>query len=108
MKPFIRKPEAETDIERYAHYIAHDNDTAAAAFVTATEKVFRRLAQFPGLGRARKWRDPRLVGLRSRALPRPYSAWLVFYRETPTAVEIIRVLHGAMNLPSRLLEPPEK
>lgn len=90
MKPFIRRPEVEVDLARYARHIARDNETAAEAFVTAAENAFHRLA-----------------GLRTRPLPRPFSAWLVFYRETPTAIELVRVLHDATNLAARLLEPPE-
>ena len=108
MKPFTRRPEVEADLARYARHIARDNEVAAEAFVTAAETAFRRLAHFPSLGRRRRWQNPRLAGLRSRPLARPFAAWLVFYRETTHAIEIVRVLHGTMNLGSRLLEPPEK
>ncbi len=107
MKSYIRRPEVETDLARYTRHIARDNPAAAVEFVHIAERAFGLIAQFPTLGRLRRWRDPRLAGVRSRPLPRPFSAWIVFYRETAEAVELVRVLHGAVDLASRLTEPPE-
>ena len=83
MKPFIRRPEVETDLLRYGRHIAADNPDAAVHFVTAAEAAFRAVAEYPGLGRLRRWSHSRLTGVRSRTLPRPFQAWLVFYRRPP-------------------------
>ena len=107
MKPFLRHQAVETDLARYGRHIAADNPQAAANFVTAAENAVRLIAMNPGLGRLRRWRLARLARVRTRPLERPYSAWLVIYRETTEAVEIIRVIHGSQDLRARLQEPPE-
>lgn len=107
MKPLIVRPEVTEDLERYWVHIARDNEAAADKFLAAARLTEQRIQQFPSLGRRRRWRDHRLAGLRSRPLAHPFSAWIIFYRETTAAIEIVRILHGTMNLPARLLEPPE-
>ena len=85
MKPLIVRPEVAADLDCYWLHIARANVRAADDFLAAA----------------------RLAGVRSRPLARPFSAWLVFYRETSAAVEILRVLHGMMELERGLSEPPE-
>ena len=45
--------------------------------------------------------------MRWRAVAAPFSAHLVFYKELGDEVSIERVMHGARDLPQRLVEPPE-
>ena len=107
MKPLIVRPEVAADLDCYWLHIARANVRAADDFLAAARLAEQRIAQLPALGRLRRWRDRRLAGIRSRPLARPFSAWLVFYRETSAAVEILRVLHGMMELERGLSEPPE-
>jgi len=47
---------------------------------------------------------PRLNDLRKRSV-KGFDSYLVFYRIDADMVEIIRVLHGARDIPSLLAEP---
>ena len=51
----------------------------------------------PEMGRLREFSNARLRGLRSWRI-RGFEHWLVFYRVTDEAVEVVRVLHGARDL----------
>jgi plasmid stabilization system protein ParE len=85
---------ATADLERYWAHIARDDKAAADNFLAVASLAEQRVKQFPSLGRRRQ-------------LAQPFSAWMDFYRETPAAIGIVRILHGTMNVPTRLLEPPE-
>ena len=41
------------------------------------------------------------------AVGRRFDAHLIFYRCSETSISIERVMHGARDLPQRLLEAPE-
>ena len=49
-----------------------------------------------------------LVGIRSFPVKRPFGVHLVFYRAARLSVTIERVMHGARELSTRLLEEPGK
>ncbi len=57
---------------------------------------FRRLRKS-----ARRFDSPALSGLRMWPVPH-FEHWLIFYIPTDTAVQIVRVLHGARDLPTIL------
>jgi len=44
--------------------------------------------------------------LRSMPLVSPFGKILVFYRRQGDVLEIVRLMHGARDLPRRLKEPP--
>ena len=73
-------------------YIAEHNLDAAEALMGKFRLRFASLARTPGMGRRRT--DLRL-DLRSLAV----GNHVIFYRELEPSIEIVRVLHGAMNLP---------
>lgn len=68
-------------------FIAQDNISAAEKFVEEVATRYNLLAASPGLGRRR---DELGSGLRSF----PYQTYLIFYREIPDGVQIIRFLSG--------------
>ena len=107
MKRLIVRQDVQSDLIRYVRHLANYNPKAGEDFATAAETTFEGIAQFPSLGRLRRWRHPELVGVRSRVMPRPFGAWLVIYREMSHAVEILRVLHGAVDVETRIIERPE-
>ena len=57
----------------------------------------RRLAANPGLGRLRKFRNPRLKGVRSW-LVSGFDNYLIFYRAVPGGIEVLHVYHGARDI----------
>ena len=71
--------------------IASDSISAADRLNADLLEVFNLLAQFPQPGRSR----PELgSGIRSR----PVQSYIVFYRDTPSQLQIVRVLHGARDI----------
>jgi plasmid stabilization system protein ParE len=80
----------------------HGSAALAERFLADLGTAFEQLDRFPGFGRAWLTRSPELKGLRRvRLLNFPLS---IFYRPTPEAIEIVRVLHHSRDLPSELQE----
>jgi plasmid stabilization system protein ParE len=75
-------------------------------FLTALDKSLAQLSIQPDLGRPRHFRHPKLRGLRSFSVERPFEKLLIFYRASDEALDAVRLIHGARNLPRRLIEPP--
>lgn len=96
-------PRAAQEIDRIAEYIAADNLEAALRFYEAVEKALGRLADLPGLGVARKFKSPRLTGLRMWLIPE-FPERLIFYRSIEHGIEVIHVIHSAQDY-RRVLEP---
>lgn len=87
---------ARADLLEIWCYVAEEDFAAADRLL---ERIHRRcdaLARMPRLGRLRPELAP---GIRSLSVGR----YLIFYRETPRGVEVVRVRGGEMDL-ARLLE----
>jgi len=97
---------AERDLESHIDFIAADNPRKAAEFIEAVQSAFVRLGELPRIGKVREFRDPRLVGVRSWPIPQ-FANYLIFYRITETALEVLRVLHGARDIDGALVRGPE-
>ena len=82
---------ARYDLIEIGDFIARDNPTAAAQFVSELEQRCLLLAARPLAGRAR---DELISGLRSM----PQGRSVIFYRLIEDVVEIVRVLHSARDL----------
>jgi toxin ParE1/3/4 len=93
MKKAVFAPTAEADLEEIYDYIAADNPLAAVRFVARLEDLATQLARTPGMGRARPALLPNLRSF-------PLGNYLLFYRLTESGVEIVRVLHGARDVPT--------
>jgi toxin ParE1/3/4 len=78
----------------------------AERYVTAVQATLQALARTPGLGRPRLADWPELAGIRSCRVQKPYHRHLIFYRHDHEMLRAERVLHGARDLPCRLLQPP--
>jgi toxin ParE1/3/4 len=68
--------------------------------------TLRSLTELPDFGRRRKFRHPALLDLRSFRVNPPFDKVLIFYRVTNDTLEVWRLMHGARDLPRRLLEAP--
>ena len=87
-------PLAERDLEGIGDYIADDNPARAVSFVAELRDQCAAIAKAPQAYRLR----PELGdGVRSRA----HGNYVVFFTVTKDRLTIIRVLHGAMDIPSR-------
>lgn len=83
--------EAEADLERIADHIAENNPARALSFVKELRSRCESLADMaeafplvPRFGRANVRR-------------RIYGSYLIFYRVTGLQIEVLHILHGAMN-----------
>lgn len=92
-------PLAEQDLESIADYIAADNPRRAITFVQELRQRCQRIALSPASYRMR----PELgEGIRSCA----HGHHVIFFEASASAVTMLRILHGARDLP-RLFPPPE-
>lgn len=95
MMRLLISPLARQDIEGIGDYIAQDDPARALAFVEELRDQCRRIAAQPLLYRSR----PELgAGLRSC----PHGRYVIFFTVHDDAVRIVRVLHGARDLPAVL------
>lgn len=95
MKRLVFSPAARADLVAIAVYIAEDNPDLAASFVGELEAKANQIAERPASFPARDDVSP---GLRAAR----YGRYLLFFRDTPDKVRIVRVLHGARDLPKAI------
>ena len=81
-------PRASSDLIEIWSYIADDSVTNADAFIDKISETIHLLAERPGAGRHREELAP---GIQSF----PVGRYIIFYRVLTSAIEIVRVLHGA-------------
>lgn len=92
MPAVLRTSQANLDLVEIALRIAKENPTAAERWLNSIDKKCQMLAQMPDLGRRRSDLAPELRGL-------PVGSYVIFYRPIPDGIQIIRVLHGARDIP---------
>lgn len=92
---------ARADILEIMEYIAADSPRSSRRFPWAIEKLAKRLAEFPELGALYDSVEADFAGLRVFSVPR-FRKYLVFYRVEDDVIDIIRVIHGARDLPTIL------
>ena len=91
---------------QYGWYLEEAGERVAERYMAAVEDALRRLTVNPKLGRLRKFRAPALRAIRNLRVAPPFGVHLIFYRHVDDTVIVERVMHGARDLPRRLLEPP--
>ena len=93
MDRFRLSQAARADLEDIWVYIAQDNIEAADKLIKLLASQFSRLASNPEIGRSRKELSARL---------RSFSTgnYVIFYQAGKDEIEVVRVLHGARDLPS--------
>jgi toxin ParE1/3/4 len=93
MLPVVRTDQAETDLAEILDYLDKRSPQAAERLATAIDDRANLLGQFPEMGRKR---DELAPGLRSMVV----EQYVLFYRVSATAVEVLRILHGARDIDS--------
>jgi toxin ParE1/3/4 len=91
MVKILLRPEAEKDLDEIWLYIAQDSLSSADKLLDEIEETSQRLARFKNMGRNR---DELYPGLQSF----PIGKYLIFYVPISGGIEIIRVLHGMMDI----------
>jgi toxin ParE1/3/4 len=94
-----RRPAARFDVLEAAAYIAKDNVGAALRFADAVRETEELLAATPGTGTPRDLAWPELAGMRSHSV-KDFRKYIIFYITGEGGIEIVRVLHGARDLPA--------
>jgi len=92
-------PSADADVDDAARFIAQDNLTAALRFYDAVDQTYRQIREHPTRWPRYELDHPRLANLRKRSVL-GFRNYLVFYQIDVNIVEIIRVLHGARDIPT--------
>lgn len=106
MKRVRLLPAAERDLFAIHETIASDNPPAAERWLDAVMAASRDfLSRNPEAGVRRDYGRPALAGLRMFLVP-DFANYLVFYRITDIEVQIVRILHGARDIPN-VLDPAE-
>lgn len=82
---------AERDITDIGDFIAGDNPARARTFIAELRAKAAQAAERPRSFRAR---DDVAPGLRSTL----HGRYVIFFRELPDEVRVVRVLHGARDL----------
>lgn len=105
--PIVIAERAEHDIAlQYQWYLEQAGMDVAEGYLLCVDETIRLLADQPYLGVSRSFRAQELQGIRSSQVCGAYGKHLVFYRASH-ALSIERVMHGARDLPRRLLDRPE-
>ena len=88
---------ALADFDDIYDYVARHNPRAAAQVLRSLDESIQLLADQPKLGKVFRHRRPHLRLL-------THGVYLVFYRERPGVIEVVRVIHGRRNVPDILDE----
>ena len=87
----VLRARAKRDLFEIWRYIAQDNPEKADAVLDKINKNIDLLTQMPQLGRLR----PELKeALRSFSV----GIYIIFYFERPDGIEIVRLLHGSLDI----------
>ena len=101
MRPVRLRRRADSDIDTCFAWIAKDNPAAALRFLDALELTCDALSRMPGIGSPRYAGIPLVHGVRMLAI-KDFENYLLFYLEREDCVDVIRVLHGARDIPEAL------
>ena len=101
-KRIVRRDAARADILDVYEYIFRDNPDAAERWLDAVDaSIDRAIARHPLSGVKRDYGRPALAGFRMIPV-KDFQNYLIFYRADPDAIRIVRVLHGARDIPNVL------
>jgi toxin ParE1/3/4 len=88
MRRLVRTIAARRDAREIWDYIAADDPAAASRLLRLFDEKLKLLLGHPLIGHPL---DEVLPGLRCS----PVKSYLLFYRDRPDGIELLRILHGA-------------
>jgi len=104
----IVKDRATQDIRHLANYLlVNGNADVAFKFLSAVEITFAKLQKTPGMGKVTQLVGSRLGEIRQWHI-KDFQDYLIFYSFQNPTIEILRVFHGARDLPDVLSELDEE
>jgi plasmid stabilization system protein ParE len=83
------------------YLVDQDVPHVAERFLDAVEKTISKLTTRPSIGAPKKFRDPRLYGLRTWPVT-GFEAVRIYYLLSADVLTVVRILHGKRDL-DRLL-----
>jgi toxin ParE1/3/4 len=104
--PIVISERAERDMAlQYQWYLEHAGLEIAERYLLAVDEAVHALSSQPDLGIIRHFQSAELQNIRSSQAHGAFDKHLIFYRATDS-LSIERVMHGARDLPRRLIEEP--
>ena len=101
MKPVRLTPRVDSDIDACLSWIAKDNPAVALRFLDALKSLSAIPVTHAGHRSPRYAEIPLVHGVRMLAI-KDFENCLLFYLEHEDCVDVIRVLHGARDIPEAL------
>jgi len=100
----VVRPKAEVDIDAAAeHYVREENIALGLKFYDAVDRTFSMLLEEPFLGARHTAQTPALLPpCRRWRVVQPFNAHQVFYIPLEHRIEVLRLLHGARDIPNLL------
>lgn len=99
--PIVIQPAADLDIERIATELHLVDPRLADDFLTCVRRTLEFLSDFPGAGITYKISDRTTPAFRRWRVDR-FKNYLIFYRDEGNILRIVRVIHGARDIPTLL------
>jgi toxin ParE1/3/4 len=93
-----KKPQAERDIEECFVFIGEENLDVGVHFLVAVEETIEFISKNPLVGSVREFKNPQIKNIRMM-LVKGFHNYQIFYTVEAETIEIVRVLHGARDLP---------
>jgi plasmid stabilization system protein ParE len=100
MFAYLLSPDALQDLQDIWDFVAFDNTKAADQLEDEFFNAFAKLARRPRMGHIRPDVTDRDVRFW------PTGSYLIVYRQLPTTLQIVAVLHGARDIPEVIRKRP--
>jgi toxin ParE1/3/4 len=97
----LARARALMDLDEIAEQIGRTSPRAALRFLDAFDQTAAALAVMPALGSPHDSNHPRLRNVRVRPVKK-FKNHLIFYLPITDGIEVLRVLHGARDIPGIL------
>ena len=98
-RTFRLRLQAERDLTDLVGYFADVHVELADAFIDAVRERLDRLVRNPLIGTPVAVESALLTSLRRIRVSRRFKQYLIFYVPDERGVDVLRVLHGARDLP---------
>ena len=98
----LKRRGAAADLLEHFVFIGEHSEEVALRFLHAAQETLELLATQPKMGKVTAYRNRLLVGMRVFPV-KNFEKYLVFYRPIQDGIEVVRVIHGARDIP-RLIE----
>jgi len=99
----ILRRDVPEDMHSIIEWVERYSTAAADRFAQAVFDALDDLSSMPGKGSPKHFRSARLEGIRSWGVP-GFRKFLILYRATPDAIDVLAVTHGSRNLRGLLLK----